>query len=421
MNASKIILGLSALLMSGQTFAAGYEKSIMMGGRTSSVAGIATPFTAGSEALYFNPSGMRISNDKGSQDVTLNVSPTWPTFKGPINNANTEVTSSTPTLLPYSLSYAINLNEAWSVGIGTFVTGGASVKYSDPQFAGYSAQPESKTDLTITEYMIGAAYKLNEKWSIGAAWRMAQAKAAFSVAQRSSGASTADVQLTGLKDTQYGGFKLGAQYKHSEHTRFGLTYRSAIDFSAKGTMTVDNYSAGATTRLGSGDATAKTTFPQAITLGYSQDLSDTWILLAEYAWTEYSRVDKISIQGTAGTISNPVITQNWKDQHNIRLGAEFNGWEIPVRFGYGWTSQVTNSDYARAAFSPPGEAHTLTLGTGHVFDNLTVNGGFEYTFASATGNPNGAQPGTSAVGSDLRNGKFSVNEYALHLGVTKTF
>lgn len=420
MNAPKIFLAASAFLMAGQTYAAGYEKSIMMGGRTSGVAGIATPYISGSESLYFNPAGL--ANTTGKQDVTFNISPTWPTFKGPINNQNTEVTSTTPTLLPYSLSYATNLNDKVAVGIGTFVTGGASVKYTDPQFAGYSAQPESKTDLTITEYMLGASYKINDQWSFGATWRVAQAKANFSFAQRSSGVSTADVQLTGLKDTQWGGYKLGLQFKPSEHMRFGLTYRSAVNFTAKGTMSVDNYSAGATTHVGDSSASTKTILPQAITLGYSQDLSEKWILLAEYAWTNYGKVDNIAVEGTVGTISNPVVTQNWKDQNNFRIGAEYLGLAMPIRFGYGYTSQVTNTDYARAAFSPPAAANTLTIGTGHSFnETLTMNGGFEYTWSKGSGNPNGAQPGTSAVGSDLRNGTFSVVEYALHLGLTKVF
>lgn len=419
MNTSKILLGFSALFVAGQAYAAGYEKSIMVGGRTSGVAGIATPYITGSEALYFNPAGLM--NDKSTQDVTFNISPTWPTFKGPINNQNTEVTSDSQMILPYGLSYARNINDSWSVGIGTFITGGAAVKYKDPQFAGLTAQPESKTDLSITEYMFGASYKLDSKWSFGATWRIAQAKAAFSVAQRSSAATVADIKLTDLKDTQYGGFKLGAQYKHSDNIRFGLTYRSELEFDAKGNMSADNYTAGGITHFGDGEAKVKTIFPQAITLGYMHDLSDTWHLMAEYAWTEYSKIKKIAVEGTAGAIANPTVDQLWKDQHNIRIGAEYLGWAMPVRFGYGWTSQVTHSDQARAAFAPPAPAHTLTAGTSYAMNTWTFNGGFEYTFASGKGNPNGALAGTSSAGSDLRNGTFSVNEYALHLGVTKVF
>ncbi len=167
MNTTKLILGVASMMMTTQVSAAGYEKSIMVGGRTSAVAGIATPYIVGSEALYFNPAGLM--NDKQSSDLTLNASPTLPTFTGPINNTNTEVTSDSQMILPYSLSYAKNLNDSWAIAVGTFVTGGAVVKYTNPQFADYSAQPESKTNMAITEYMLGASYKLNDKWSFGAA------------------------------------------------------------------------------------------------------------------------------------------------------------------------------------------------------------------------------------------------------------
>ncbi len=187
-------------------------------------------------------------------------------------------------------------------------------------------------------------------------------------------------------------------------------------------MSVDVYSAAPTvTHVGDSDATAKTTFPQSWTFGFDHNLNDMWRLMAEYAWTEYSRIDKISVMGTVGTVSNPTVDQKWKDQHNVRIGAEYTGFNMPVRFGYGWTSQVTNKDYARAAFTPPGDAHTLTAGTGYSFETCMLNAGLEYTWAKASGNPNGAQPGNSAALSDLRNGNFSVEEYALHLGFTQYF
>ena len=70
----------------------------MWGGDTSGVAGIATPYIQGSEAVYFNPAGL--ANDKaGAQDVSLNVSPTMAVWKAPIPGADSsaQVTGQNPT------------------------------------------------------------------------------------------------------------------------------------------------------------------------------------------------------------------------------------------------------------------------------------------------------------------------------------
>jgi hypothetical protein len=68
-------------LMGTSANAAGFEKSIVWGGRSSGVAGIATPYIQGADALYFNPAGL--AGDKEGQTLSFNISPTQSSFKGP--------------------------------------------------------------------------------------------------------------------------------------------------------------------------------------------------------------------------------------------------------------------------------------------------------------------------------------------------
>lgn len=399
-------------------YASGYEKSIMWGGRTSGVAGIATPYIQGSQALYFNPAGL--GGAKASdQDVTLNISPTWPQFKGPINSNNDIETSSRPMVLPYGLTYNYTLNDQWAIGVGTYISGGDEAKFDGVDFSPIKGSTEVKTDLAITEYALGASYKLNDSWRFGLAWRVVQAKANFSFVQRVTANAVANAEVKDLEDTQYGGYKLGAQFKMNEKTNFGFTYRSEVNFKAKGTMSTTLHTPAGTSALasGTGDATAKTTLPMSATLGVTHQCTDDWKFLGEYVWTQYSRVKEITVDST----TDSVLVQNWKDQHNIRLAGEFTKLPVPIRFGYVWTSQVTDSNHARASFTPPGVAHTITAGTGYSFgERWHIDGGLEYTFASGN-SKEGAAAGVKTAGSDIRDGKYSVNEYALHLGGTVTF
>src|SRR5690554_2535709 len=97
------LAAVSVPFMAGEAIGGGYEKSIMWGGRTAGVAGIATPYIMGSQALYFNPAGL-VSENVG-QDISFNISPTWSQFKGPINNTNDQVTSERQLTTPFGVIY----------------------------------------------------------------------------------------------------------------------------------------------------------------------------------------------------------------------------------------------------------------------------------------------------------------------------
>jgi long-subunit fatty acid transport protein len=244
------------------------------------------------------------------------------------------------------------------------------------------------------------------------------------------GYSVANIKVTDIKDSKPG-FALGAEYKLDENWQFGLRYRSPIRIEGSSTIGGDVHTAsGATVGLKSADATVVTEFPQALTLGALHKCDDMWTILAEYGWTNYSKIDVIDINGpivtSTGTTlaSKAAVPMYWQDQHNYRLAAQYgHEGEWPLRFGYGYTSQVTNTDYARAAFTAPAAAHTLAVGTGRDFTwserAMRFDSGLEYTWSSGSGNPNGAAAGSAS--GDFRQGDFALSSYALHLGLASTF
>jgi long-subunit fatty acid transport protein len=225
MNIRNIILSSAALAaislgILNQAKAAGYEKSIMWGGRSAGVAGIATPYISGSQALYFNPAGL-VGNNVG-QDVSLNVSPTWAQFKGPINNQNDEVTSSQSLSWPFGVVYGMTLNEDLGWGVGIYASGGAQAKYDGVTFAGIATPADIQTNLAVYEIAGGVGYKVSPDFKVGAAYRVVMAQADFAFVQRTSAGSLLNLKLSNLKDTEWTGFKLGAQYKF-ERKHFAWT------------------------------------------------------------------------------------------------------------------------------------------------------------------------------------------------------
>ncbi len=392
-----------------QAFAAGYEKSIMWGGRSAGVAGIATPYIQGSEALYFNPAGL--VSDKVGQDVSLNISPTTDQFTAPFQTSasgTSQASSNHAMTYPSGLIYGSNYGDRWGFGVGGYASAGNEANYAG---AGTALGPvDVKTSLQVYELALGGSYKVSDRLKVGLAYRIVMANAAISTVSPIGGTQY-QVNATSLKDTQYNGFKLGAQYKLDDKTLLGLTYRSEVNFKAKGNVQAYPVTSGAAGAAAAptGSATVETTLPMQVTIGSEHDYNETWKSLFEVAWTQYSRIKTLAINTTG-------ITQNWNDQYNVRLGAEYHGWMLPARFGYGWTNQVTNSSYARPTFTPPAMAHTLTAGTGYsvaVFGSpLQLDGAVEETFAS--GNSKNEAAGVTP-------GKYSVNEIALHLGAVYAF
>jgi long-chain fatty acid transport protein len=422
------ILGL-ALLTSSHAFASGFEKSIMWGGRTAGVGGVATPYITGSQALYFNPAG--IVNDAAGMDVSFNLSPTLSQFKGPINNQNEVVDSKQELTTPFGLIYNATLDDKWGFAVGGYSSGGAISTYENVTMTGFKDSADVFTDLKILEVAAGVGYRFSPELTFGAAYRMVIAEADFAVIQRSAaGTSFTNIKLNELKDTDYTGFKAGAQYKMNERTMIGLSYRSEVSLEAEGTLSgkvvPGSGAPSPVLQLDSRPAKAKTVFPQAATLGVWHNLSEIWNVGAEYVWTQYSRVDNINIEGDisiggAVQTSSSQVQQNWKDQHNVRLGAEYLSFAWPVRAGYVWTSQVTDEAFARPTFTPPGDAHTFTLGTGTKFEiygsPLQFDTAAEITTVSADG-------GTAAAGAttgDSRQGNYRATAAALHLGLTMAF
>ncbi len=427
--------------------AAGYEKSIMWGAKTGGVAGISASYIEGADALYFNPAGLVMKAP--GQDLSFNISPVWSKFSGPYNATNDTVNSATNLSTPLSLIYSNTLNEQWAFGVGGYISGGSKVSYDNIDFAGaYTGTPSTKTDLQVAELGLGVGWKPTSSWKFGASYRYVMARANFSFFNRAYGTSgptagqivgLVNANLNDLKD-QRSAFKLGAQWSPSETTHVGLTYRSEVNLNASGSVDGTFYGRNAfgvpQSSISQGSATANTVFPQAVTLGADHAINDTWQALGEVAWTNYARVDAVGVQtsganfnigATPAAIGNTKLTQNWKDQWNFRLGGIYSGWSWPVRFGYGLTTQVTDSDWARPTFTPPGSSHTLTLGSGQTFElggqKLDFNAAGEYTWVNGTGNGKAAGDSSASPGgaADIRAGEHKTSSYALHLGLAYNF
>lgn len=400
--------------------AAGFEKITMWSGKHAGMAGAAVSNVEGAEGLFFNPAALQMT--KGLQ-LTLDFSPTFAQYSGPITAPGQDLTSTRP-LSPFFAALAsYQFNEQLGFGVGGYVSGGTKAIYEDvpfPTAPTLAIRPTVKSDLNVIELAAGVGYQPMSGFRIGGAWRIVMVNASVGTVQPILGGSRyAALTLDNMDATSYGGFKFGAQYQAPEKSwGLGAMVRTSIEFTAEGTSSgVDDSAVSAAdtpAAITGGPVSATNTFPLQIALGgYLNVVPDKFRMIVEYAWTQYDRNQTLTINGTAtSSTGTPFaiasIPQSWQNQSNLRVGFEYMGWEnLTLRAGYGYTSQVTPASTARATFSSPGTGNTITAGAGTAFGALDADIAGEYSFASGT--VTNEQPIT---------GEYKTNAFAIHLGLS---
>lgn len=243
------------------------------------------------------------------------------------------------------------LDDKWTVGLSLNVPFGMITKY-DGRWVGSDHGNLSKVVTVTTTPM--AAYKVNDKLSVGAGLPIQYVKAKLSnsaVLATNPGLLTADdVHLKG--DTVDVGYQLGAMYEFNENARIGVGYRSEINHKLKGDIkSQDAADIGGIIPGGllNQDISAKLDTPAMFSVGGFYQLNEKWAVMAEYQrvfWSSFESLDIVgdSVNKPAGNISS--TKENWRDTNFYALGASYqldHQWK--ARFGVAFDqAAVTISD-----------------------------------------------------------------------------
>ncbi len=422
-----VVSAVAFMIQAGPAMAS-FEKSTPFSGKYAGVAGATSANVAGSQSLFTNPAGLATG---AGTEATLNFSPSWIEFRGPVLQAN-DTLATGKQFIPYgSLSVSYGITPQWTIGAGFATIGGSRALYSALDFSKvlgptYVSRPDLESKISITEASLGTAYEVVPGLKFGADWRVTMVNGRLSlpsVTQVAPGQfAVANLIIDDMKTTNYGGFRFGGQYASEDKSwGVGASWRTAVNFVAKGQSSAKTEMppGGTVTETTGGEATVAATLPNRIALGaYTAGLVQKFTLIGDAVWTEYGQTKDIAIAGTlpafgptASSYPATNLALNWQNIWSFRLGGEYTGFEgWAVRAGYAISTQGTPSDSARPTGVAPGMGHAISLGAGtKITDALNVDVAAEYSFASGVG----TAPATL--------GDYSSTAMSLHTGASYRF
>jgi long-chain fatty acid transport protein len=280
------------------------------------------------------------------------------------------------------------LSDRWAVGISLSIPWAVRTDYPHDWAGRYYAQKSALFTINATPVV---SYQLTPELTFGAGLQIEYAQGALT--------SAIDTGTIGMLNSIPGsvpggqdsfarlsgsgwaiGYMLGIVDRMGDVT-VGVAYRSSLQHHLDGPLsfTLDSAGIGATIRSLTGlftDSKQSTpvTTPDMLTSGARVEISDRWTALAEFDWTDWSRVRDIRVHAIKSAQPDEVTTLNWKNAIYASLGAEYRAspsWTFRAGTGFDQTP-VTNLN--REPRFPDGDRIWLTAGVRYrATDNMDVD------------------------------------------------
>lgn len=225
------------------------------------------------------------------------------------------------------------------------------------------------TDSTILTFDINPnlAWKINDFVSVGAGVSFQYAEAKLGMDMMPGGAIHGRIKA----DSWDFGYNLGIMISPTDKLRFGLSYRSAIEHDAEGTLDVSM--PGKALSVGS-TATVKT--PDTVMLTATWEATQDLRLSGLIRWANWSNFDTLTISSpTLAAVGQPQfasvsIANNWEDTWLFSLGADYrlnNEWT--VRAGIAYETDAIDDQTTRMAVIPDTDRLWLAFGASYKYSD----------------------------------------------------
>lgn len=251
-----------------------------------------------------------------------------------------------------SAFYSHSLSNDLKVGIGMYGNFGLAADYGN-NWAGRNLL--NQATLMAMTIQPTVAYRLNEKWSLGAGLTANYGIAKLERLQPVTGAKLEQDDT----DWEFGG-RIGVLFEPSKSTRIGAVWTSKIeyDFRLNRTFTLTGPFGGTRTRDFTADAAVNA--PQQLMTSVYQKLSDRWALTGNLGWQDWSAFTNNSIETDSGTTTSKLKLQ---DTWHMALGAQYQyNATTKVNAGIAYDTSWYKSDNQASFALPSASAWRFGLG-----------------------------------------------------------
>lgn len=242
-----------------------------------------------------------------------------------------------PAVVP-QLFGVLPVNDRIAVGLGITAPFGLADQYDETWIARYNS---TDSELRTVSIQPSVAYKVNEWMSIGGGVNIQYVYANLknSIPSPLAASPAEGNQRLSGHDWDYG-FNLGLQFKPTDMTKVGLTYKTGISHDIDGTINV-KYPPVAGLADATVPGTAELDLPNIASLGVSQQLNDKWTVLGSVNWYEWSNFNDIPVASSLGFTQK---FQNYENTWGFAIGARYRmneRWLFRGGFQYDQTPTVT--------------------------------------------------------------------------------
>jgi len=374
-----------AASLAPQAFASGFQlREQSPSAQGTSFAGV-TAGGADIGSMFFNPATLTLF--QGHQAV-MGFSYVMPKAKlenaegtvlgGPVSGSRTTSNAAQSALLP-NLYAMWSLNPDLKLGLSVNAPFGMATEYDDTSVARYHAL---KSDLKVMDIAPSIAYRINPQWSIGAAFVARKAEAELTNAVTPPiGNTTASASLKGSK---WGyGYRLGVVFQPTEALRVGLAHHSAMSMNLEGNATFTGIQSPYTLAFPNGHATAELSLPSTTSLGIQLEASPAVTIHGEIARTGWSTFKELRVKFDAGTPSDSITEEEWRDTWFYALGLTWKASDAwTLRTGIAYDQGAVKDEY-RTPRIPDGNRTWVSLGAGYAFSQkVSVDVAYTHIFVT---------------------------------------
>lgn len=295
-------------------------------------------------------------------------------------------------------AFVPNLYGVWSLpndlkfGLGINAPYGLAVDYDDDWVGRYN---ELGAALTMVNVNPALAYRVNDRVSVGGGLNAMYSRARLTQAIDFGRALGGTAQsLDGSSDfsgTDWAfGFNVGALFTVSSNTRFGVQYRSGMEFHYDGEV---DFSVPAAARTGlnnngqpnaftDGNMKADLPIPDTASISVFHDVPNSkWAVMGDLTWTRWEVFDRLILTPEEPTTSTGVINTFWDNKFRVSTGATYD-WspDLQLRGGVAFDDSPIKTVF-RGAGVPDSDRIIVAVGGGYALrENLDIDFSYQHFF-----------------------------------------